>query len=112
MGLDMRITEQLTIVAACSLVTFVLGCQPLRNEATVKIPTSESAQDEVLSKAVRDRLVAAKSVNLSGVKVVSRGGTTYLAGTVTSLDARDQAVRIAWNTPGVQSVVNALEVAK
>jgi osmotically-inducible protein OsmY len=36
----------------------------------------------------------------------------YLTGTVASLDARQQAVKIAWNVPGVQSVVNALEVQK
>jgi osmotically-inducible protein OsmY len=26
------------------------------------------------------------------------------------LDARQQAVKIAWNAPGVQSVINALKV--
>jgi osmotically-inducible protein OsmY len=29
---------------------------------------------------------------------------------VKSLDARQQAIKIAWNAPGVQSVINALEV--
>jgi osmotically-inducible protein OsmY len=76
----------------------------------VKIPTSESPQDEALSKAVLHRFRAVKKVDLTGVKVVSSSGKVYLGGTVTSLDARDQAVRIAWNSPGVQSVVNALAV--
>jgi osmotically-inducible protein OsmY len=31
---------------------------------------------------------------------------------VKSLDARQQAIKIAWNAPGVQSVINALEVQK
>jgi osmotically-inducible protein OsmY len=51
-------------------------------------------------------------VNLSAIKVVSSSGTVYLTGTVASLDARQQAVKIAWNIPGVQSVVNVLEVQK
>ena len=106
----MKLTEQVAIAAACSILTFVLGCQTIRNEATVKIPTSESPKDEALSKAVLDRLRAVKKENLNGVKVVSSSGKVYLAGTVTSLEARDQAVRIAWNSPGVQSVENALEV--
>ena len=107
---DMKLTEQVAIAAACAILTFVLGCQTIRNEATVKIPASESPQDEALSKAVQDRLRTVKKADLNGVKVVSSSGKVYLGGTVTSLDARDQAVRIAWNSPGVQSVVNALEV--
>jgi osmotically-inducible protein OsmY len=43
---------------------------------------------------------------------VSSGGTVYLTGTVPSLDARQQAIRLAWTVPGVQSVVTALEVQK
>ena len=53
-----------------------------------------------------------KKVDLTGVKVVSSRGTVYLSGTVQSLDARQQAVKIAWNAPGVQSVINALKVQK
>jgi osmotically-inducible protein OsmY len=44
--------------------------------------------------------------------VVSNGGTVYLSGTVGSLDAREQALKIAWSTPGVKSVVNSLVVQK
>jgi len=36
----------------------------------------------------------------------------YLSGTVTSLEARQQAIKIAWNTPGMKSVVNTLVVQK
>ena len=84
----------------------------MRSEAPVKVPTIETTQDKALSNSVRDRLLSVKTVDLSAVKVVSSGGTVYLTGTVTSLDARQQAVKIAWNVPGVQSVVTALEVQK
>jgi osmotically-inducible protein OsmY len=61
---------------------------------------------------VRDRLLADKKVDLTGVKVVSNDGTVYLSGTVNSLDARQQAIKIAWEVRGVQTVVNSLEVEK
>ena len=102
----------LGLTAALSVLPFVLGCQMMRSEAIVEIPTAETPQDQVLSKSVRDRLLADKKVDLTSVKVVSSSGTVYLSGTVQSLDARQQAIKIAWNAPGVQSVVNALEVGK
>lgn len=105
----MKIAGQLAFAAALS---FVLGCQMIRDEATVKIPTAETPQDEALSKSVHGRLLADKKVDLTGVKVVSSGGTVYLTGTVNSLDARQRAVKIAWDAPGVQSVVNSLVVQK
>jgi osmotically-inducible protein OsmY len=108
----MSITGHFVRAVALSLVLFVSGCQLMRSEATVKIPTEETPKDQALSKEVRDRLVAQKKVDLSAVKVVSNGGTVYLSGTVKSLDARQQAIKIAWGSPGVQTVVNALEVEK
>lgn len=108
----MKIAGQLALAAVLSILPFVLGCRMIRGEAIVEIPTAETPQDEALSKSVRGRLLADKKVDLTGVKVVSTSGTVYLSGTVTSLDARQQAIKIAWEAPGVQSVVNALEVQK
>jgi len=108
----MKIVNHLAFAAALLIVPFVWGCRMMRSETTVQIPTTESTQDQALSNSVRDRLLADKKLNLTGIKVVSNGGTVYLSGTVQSLDARQQAIKIAWNAPGVQSVVNALEVQK
>ena len=108
----MKIVNHFAFAAALLILPYVLGCRMMRSEATVEIPTTETAQDEALSKSVRDRLLADKKVDLTRVKVISRSGTVYLSGTVPSLDARQQAIKIAWNAPGVQSVVNALEVGK
>src|SRR6185436_13203310 len=89
------------------------ACQMPRDEGRpVVIPTEETAQDQVLSKAVRDRLLADKKVDLSEIRVVSNSGTVYLTGLVNSLDARQQAIKIAWEVQGVKSVVNSLEVKK
>jgi osmotically-inducible protein OsmY len=106
----MKITAQFMFAVALSILPFVFGCQTMRGAATVEIPTMETPQDQALSKSVRDRLLADKKVDLTGVTVVSNGGAVYLSGFVKSLDAREQAIKIAWEVRGVQSVVNSLEV--
>jgi osmotically-inducible protein OsmY len=106
------ITAQLAITAICAVLLLTSACQTTLTEAPVKVPTTEAPQDEALSKSVRDRLQSVKTLDLSTVKVLSSAGTVYLTGTVTSLDARQQAVKLAWTVPGVQSVVNVLEVEK
>ena len=94
------------------VLTSVSGCQMIQSSTTVNIPTAETPQDEALSKSVLDRLLAEKKADLSDIKVVSNDGKVYLSGTVKSLDARQQALKIAWESPGVRSVVNSLEVQK
>ena len=108
----MKITPQFMLAAALSAMPFTFGCQTMTGSKTVEIPTEETPQDQALSKAVRDRLLVDKKVDLTGIKVVSNGGTVYLSGIVKSLDARQQAIKIAWEVRGVQSVVNSLEVQK
>ena len=98
-------------IAFLALISMV-SCQMLQNSATVDIPTAETPTDEALSKLVLNRLLADKKADLSGVKVISNNGKVYLSGTVNSLDAREQARKIAWESPGVQSVINGLQVEK
>lgn len=78
----------------------------------MKVPTVENSQDEALSRSVREKLLNTSKVNLGAVNVISSNGTVYLTGTVTSLDERQQAAKIAWNAPGVEGVVNTLQVKK
>ena len=109
----MKIATPLRLAAALLILPFVVGCQTMSTESiTVQTPIVETPQDEALSKSVRDRLLADTKVDLTGVKVVSRGGTVYLSGEVKSLEARQQAIKLAWEVHGVQSVVNTLEVEK
>ena len=99
------------LAVALSFLPLVLGCETRRNDAiTVETPTVEGPQDAALSKSVQDRFRADKKVDLTTVKVISSNGTVYLNGTVKSLDARQQAIKIAWEVRGVQSVVSRLEV--
>lgn len=106
------ITAPLAMAVLCAALLGVFGCQATQSEAPVKIPSTETPQDEALSKSVRERLLTVKTEDWSGVKVVSSSGTVYLTGTVASLSARQQAIKTSWDVPGVQSVVNALEVQK
>jgi osmotically-inducible protein OsmY len=109
----MKISLQLIFAAAISTLPFIFGCQTMESKSiTVETPTAETPQDEALSKLVRDRLLADKKVDLTNVKIISSDGTVYLSGTVKSLDARQQAIKIAWEVRGVNTVVNTLEVEK
>ena len=109
----MKLAGRFLLVAGCSIAPFIDSCQSLTSDSvTVQAPAVETAQDQVLSKSVQERLRADTKADLSSVKVVSQDGTVYLTGTVTSLDARQQAVQIAWEVRGVKSVVNSLEVVK
>ena len=109
----MKFTLHLIRIAALSLLPLIAACQTMKSESiTVETPTVETPQDEALSKSVRDRLLADNKADLANVKIVSSGGTVYLSGTVKSLDARQQAIKLAWEVRGVQSVVNSLEVEK
>jgi osmotically-inducible protein OsmY len=101
------------LAASSPFFPLIHACQTTTPESlTVEVPGVESPQDAALSKSVRSRLLADKKANLSGVNVASSGGTVYLSGIVKSLDARQQAIKLAWEVRGVQSVVNRLEVEK
>ena len=106
------ISQRALLAVAFVALTSVLGCQTVPSSVTVDIPTAETPQDEALSKSVLNRLLADKKADLTGIQVVSNNGKVYLSGTVKSLDARQQAIKIAWEVPGVQTVVNGLEVQK
>ena len=109
----MKIIKRFRLVVILSTLTGIFGCQTVTTESiTVEVPTVETAQDEALSKSVRDRLLANNKADFDSVKIVSSAGTVYLSGTVRSLEARQQAIKIAWDVRGVQSVVNRLEVEK
>jgi osmotically-inducible protein OsmY len=107
-----NVAANVAAIVVLLVLTSASGCQMIQSSATVDIPTAETPQDEALSKSVLDRLLADKKADLSEIKVVSNDGKVYLSGTVKSLDARQQALKIAWESPGVRSVVNSLEVQK
>jgi osmotically-inducible protein OsmY len=105
-------------IAATWMLPVLMGCQamtvkPSPDELPLSPPAGvETPQDAALSKTVKDRLLAEKAVNLSRVIVETRKGTVYLSGVVSSLEARERALKIPWQVSGVQSVVNHLQVGE
>jgi osmotically-inducible protein OsmY len=92
------------LLLICSLV---IGCQ-----AILEKPRFESPKDAAVSNAVKERLLTEKAVDLTRINVQTTDGAVELSGVVASLDARDRAVKLAWQATGVQSVVNHLRVEK
>jgi hyperosmotically inducible protein len=72
--------------------------------------TRESLDDAALTAHVKARLIAAPDLGGIHIHVNSRNGEVTLSGTVSSLENRHDAEKIARNTKGVNAVVNQLEV--
>jgi osmotically-inducible protein OsmY len=96
-----------TLVAMLLILPAATGCQALFGKARVETP-----KEAAISKSVKDRLAAEKTVTLTSVEVETNSGTVYLSGTVPSLAARERALKLTWETSGVQTVVNHMEVEK
>ena len=89
------------------IFSLVLGCQTITEMTRI-----ESDKDAAISKAVKEKFVKDKAVDLTSVNVKTTDGSVDLSGTVLSLDAREHAIKLAWKVAGVQAVVSHLEVKK
>ena len=92
-----------TLAALLLVLPGAAGCQAWFSKARI-----ESPEEAALSKAVKARLAAEKTVNLTSVEVETNSGTVYLSGVVPS----ERALKLAWEVRGVQTVINHLEVEK
>jgi hypothetical protein len=114
----MGIIKGITLTVMTLTLHVLIGCQAMTEkppppDPPLSRPTGvETTQDSALSKAVKERLLAERAVNLSRVVVETRKGTIYLSGVVPSLEARERAVKISWQAAGVQTVVNHLQVGE
>jgi osmotically-inducible protein OsmY len=99
----------LQVIAAKLLIIFSLlvGCQTI-----TEMTRRESDKDAAISKAIKESFLKDKAVDLTDVNVKTTNGAVDLSGTVSSLEAREHAVKLAWRAAGVQSVVNHLVVKK
>jgi osmotically-inducible protein OsmY len=97
------------VIAAKLLLIFslVLGCQTITEMTRI-----ESDKDAAISKWVRENFLKDKAVDLTSVNVKTTDGSVDLSGTVPSLDAREHAIKLAWQVTGVRAVVNHLEIKK
>ena len=89
------------------IFSLVLGCQTITEMTRI-----ESDKDAAISKAVKETFLKDKAVDLTSVNVKTTDGSVDLSGTVPSLDAREHAIKLAWQVTGVQAVVNHLEIKK
>jgi osmotically-inducible protein OsmY len=92
--------------AAKSAVNYLMGVKGVTNNIKIKSET----HDAIEKKDVEDAIGRSWSVDDSDINVSVSGTTVTLMGTVTSWYQKEEAGRIAWNTPGIWHVKNELEV--
>ena len=68
-------------------------------------PTSTSVQQEVQTALMNDRLTKEY-----GIEVLDNNGVITLTGFVPTREVRDRAEAVARDIPGVQGVINQLEL--
>ncbi len=92
--------------AAKNAINFLMGVKGVTNNIKIK---SEN-HDSIERKDVENAIARSWSVDDSDLKVEVSGSTVTLTGTVDSWYQKEEAGRIAWNTPGIWHVKNELEV--
>ena len=84
----------------------VIGVTGIKNHIVIKAET----HDEVEKKQIENALRLNWSMDGQDVRVDVSGKIVTLNGVVNSYYQKDEAERIAWNAPGVGSVVNELAI--
>ena len=92
--------------AAVSATKYLNGVKGITNNIKIK---SES-HDAIEKKDVENAIGRSWLVDDSGINVSVSGTTVTLTGTVDSWYQKEEAGRIAWNTPGIWHVKNELAV--
>ncbi len=93
-------------VAVKNTVDFIGGVRGITNSITIRPETNDSIEQKDIETAIsRNWLVDAQNIVVS----VS-GATVTLTGTVHSWHQKEEAGRIAWNTPGIMHVSNEITV--
>lgn len=92
--------------AAKNAINYLSGVKGVTNNIKIK---SES-HDAIEKKDVENAIGRSWSIDDSDINVTVSGTTVTLAGTVSSWYQKEEAGRIAWNTPGIWHVNNDLEV--
>ncbi len=92
--------------AAKNAVNYLTGVKGVTNNIEIK---SES-KDAIEKQDVETAIARSWSVDDSDINVSVSGTTVTLTGTVDSWYQKDEAGRIAWNTPGIWFLENELAV--
>ncbi len=112
----MRFVKNLILAVSLSVFSVVMGCQAINDKPSIESSKEdtriESPRDAALSKLIKERLLTDKAADLTRINVRAIDGAVELTGMVPSLDAREHAVKLAWQVTGVKSVVDHLQVGK
>lgn len=92
--------------AAKNAIKNLLGVTGVSNNITIKAESDDKIEKTKVEEALRRNW----SVNTQNINVSVSGTKVTLTGSVNSWYQKDEAGRIAWNTPGVWTVDNELEV--
>lgn len=92
--------------AAKNAVKHLVGVKGVTNNLTIK----SNAHDALEKMDIEQALIRNWSIDERDVQVKVAGSKVMLSGRVNSIYQRDEAGRIAWNAPGVQTVDNELVV--
>lgn len=92
--------------AARSAVKYLPGVKGVTNDILIKADRHDAIEQHEVEAAIG----RSWSVDDNDIQVRVSGTTVTLSGTVTSWYQKEEASRIAWNTPGIGHVKNELEV--
>lgn len=92
--------------AAKNAIKNLLGVTGVSNNITIKAESDDKIEKIKVEEALRRNW----SINTQNINVSVSGTKVTLTGSVNSWYQKDEAGRIAWNTPGVWTVDNELEV--
>jgi osmotically-inducible protein OsmY len=92
--------------AAKSAVNFLMGVKGVTNNIKIKSESHDAIEQKEVEKAIARNW----SVENNDIHVKVSSTTVILTGTVNSLYQKEEAGRIAWNTPGIWHIKNELEV--
>ena len=110
----MPVTRRFVYIAAIiDYLPIAFGCQTMRSETKAGNSRRKRKRSKIrcCQSPCGPGCSGIRKLDLSGVKVAyPTTGQSTASGVVSSLDARQQAIKLAWETRGVQSVVNSLEV--
>ncbi|BDU25714.1 BON domain-containing protein [Flavobacterium sp. GSB-24] len=92
--------------AADNAIRYLAGVRGVIDNIKIEAEIKDEMTKEVVEKALRLSWI----LDFDNIKVRVDGKTIYLSGIVDSLFQKEEAERIAWNTPGVWYVDNEIVV--
>lgn len=92
--------------AADNAIRYLPGVRGVIDKVKIEAEIKNELGQEIVEKALRRSWI----LDVDNIKVRVDGKTIYLSGIVDSLFQKEEAERIAWNTPGVWYVDNELVV--